>query len=504
MKYVVGIDVGTTAIKVAVINDQMNVVFTCASDHNADVVCKNARSEQSMAQILRVVEQLILEVPDEVRQCTRSIAITGQMHGMCIAAIDKTNKLIKCTRNVTWMDRRWDPESMLAMQNTAARHGLSRLDHGYGSTTLAYWVQNPPMLYGLAAKSRDNQVLDLGYADLRYRACSALDVLAQYWTRSANIMGESLAHSLGNYGGLDKPWPEQAWRELNVPEKYHTLLPRVVKDGTTQHPMQAEHCKRLGLAQDVQIVVPFGDNQAQTFGLMRSLPSAVKGSSESQKNGPISRQRSDNVHITQPLLLNLGTSCQLTMVMTTEQAEAIDTSDAMLEVRPFVDEQQLVTLASLNGGKVLHAFAHSVVSSLASLHLNVGQVLQEWDETPYDPSTFAMLEVEPLMFGERGREDAVFRLARWQGHSLATVAHATITALFQHLHDVAHKAGLTRLASAVLASGKATDLKFVRAALEHVFKLPLLESGDLDHAASGSAAGACLLINDVAQDLSTI
>jgi hypothetical protein len=106
---------------------------------------------------------------------------------------------------------------------------------------------------------------------------------------------------------------------------------------------------------------------------------------------------------------------------------------------------------------------------------------------------------------------------------MALVAHATITALLEHLHTVAVAAGMMELPEAICISGQATvsigekvsvfgtltfcqhvlttmalqSLCFVQQAIEHVFQLPLVITDGKQ--AQGSAMGACRAAQHLAQ-----
>ena len=253
---------------------------------------------------------------------------------------------------------------MVQLQQVAKQHHLSGINHGYGLSTLLDWQQHPPVLNPWEDASQAPQVPQaLVDTPARHRVSSSLDAIAQYWTHCAAIMGESLAHSLGLLDVASRTWPPSALRQAGVDTEHADMLPTVVEDGRVGHPMQEDHSRRLGLRAGVRILVPFGDNQAQTYGLAAALPASKP-----------------------TLFINLGTSCQLTVIATAEQAMRIQVrhglflpwhslqpsslpqvSDAMLETRPYFAGQQLVTLATLNGGKVLAAMAESVASYVCCL-----------------------------------------------------------------------------------------------------------------------------------------
>lgn len=188
--------------------------------------------------------------------------------------------------------RRLDDSTITQLQHVAKKHHLSNINHGYGLSTLLYWQQHPPSLQAWPETSES--------LPSHHRVCSSLDAIAQYWTHSPSIMGESLAHSLGLLDMTTRTWLPAALVEAGLDELHTAMLPKVVKDGRTGHPMQAPHSQRLGLPVGVRVLVPFGDNQAQTYGLAAVLPSTKPS-----------------------MFVNLGTSCQLTVIATPEQASRI-------------------------------------------------------------------------------------------------------------------------------------------------------------------------------------
>lgn len=139
-----GIDIGTTSIKTALINNTSELIVAQNNvEHCADLVCtlKNFR-EQSVHKLFVALENCIKLLPNDARKLVQDIVVCGQMHG-CVLWSSESIRAAKnlgdedfiVTSLITWEDKRCSNEFL----NSLPKSNFP-LASGFGCATL-FWLQ---------------------------------------------------------------------------------------------------------------------------------------------------------------------------------------------------------------------------------------------------------------------------------------------------------------------------------------------------------------------------
>ncbi len=150
MAYSLGIDVGTSTVKVALIDvageEVCGEFYHPIGGNHADVDIPAAR-ERNVADILLSLEDCMKDLEsNEQLQQVRTVGVSGQMHG-CVLWNDDfklnfsssmeadCNLSPSCSHLITWQDGRCDHSFL-----TSLPKGLAPVSTGYGCATL-FWLQ---------------------------------------------------------------------------------------------------------------------------------------------------------------------------------------------------------------------------------------------------------------------------------------------------------------------------------------------------------------------------
>lgn len=173
MAVVLGIDIGTTNVKVVLVE---KATFSALHQQtrrlgNLEDVDTQGAVERSVSQILRAVEDCMSGLEEEARGFSEvtAIGICGQMHG-CVLWNSTGCKLFEtstgtlsvtnteCSNLFTWQDTRCDPSFISSLPKVPSEE-KSPVSAGYGCATLA-WLHhhNPEML---AKYDRAGTIMDL-------------------------------------------------------------------------------------------------------------------------------------------------------------------------------------------------------------------------------------------------------------------------------------------------------------------------------------------------------
>lgn len=152
-----GIDLGTTSVKVCIVKDGTQVA-TISKSTNADIKSSLGSSgyEQDAAAILATTQSCMKELSQETLASVQKICITGQMHGVILWSSTKTNTFYNRDRNefditklsplYTWQDQRCTEEFLSSLPKPVSHLSLST---GHGNATL-FWLSSfqPEFLSG--------------------------------------------------------------------------------------------------------------------------------------------------------------------------------------------------------------------------------------------------------------------------------------------------------------------------------------------------------------------
>uniref|UniRef100_A0A1I7SUH2 FGGY_N domain-containing protein n=1 Tax=Bursaphelenchus xylophilus TaxID=6326 RepID=A0A1I7SUH2_BURXY len=225
MKTYLGIDIGTTNLKVGIVNGEGEVVYEESSTHNAHVNTTFNHDEQDPRKILTDLESIFKRNKHFLHE-VEGITVTGQMHG--ILFWDSTadvwdGKDKESTSNlITWMDQRCDESFLHSLplweNETGAKE--SNVSTGYGLATLI-WLHK----HGLINKRWDRcgTIMDFVVFSLGVKEYFISDQLAFSWGYMTN-KGE--------------------WQKNILSLIYPLALPEIKPSGTIYRCQDLRVCRR--------------------------------------------------------------------------------------------------------------------------------------------------------------------------------------------------------------------------------------------------------------------
>ena len=247
MRYLIGIDIGTSATKTVLFDERCQVVASASQEYPMHQP-QNGWAEQDpgdwkeavLATIRKVVEQSGA-APEDVK----GIGLSGQMHGLVM--LDEGNRVIRPA--IIWCDQRTGKEC----EEITERVGKKRLIEITANPALTgftaskiLWVRNhEPENYG---KCR-HILLPKDYI----RFC----MTGEYATEVSDASGMQL---------LDVPrraWSEEVLEKLEIDP---ALLPKVYESPEVTGTLTEEFAARTGLSTKTVVVGGAGDNAAAAIG----------------------------------------------------------------------------------------------------------------------------------------------------------------------------------------------------------------------------------------------
>ncbi|KHN81575.1 Sedoheptulokinase [Toxocara canis] len=234
----VGIDLGTTSVKVCAVDASGSVVEEKTENHNAWIKTDSSEHrEQDAEKIFKTVIGILSSMRTTL-QSVHTVAITGQMHGVVIWNGESLAKgKLCCSPLITWMDSRV-PQQFIS---SLPRWELGDVHSGYGMATLAW----------LSSKS----LIEPGW-----NCCGTImDMFGCYIARlRTSLMGIQNAFSWA-YCNRKCQWT------LTGDIIPSSLLPRIVPTGTVIGSVLSEH---VALPLGARVVASLGDLQATVYPLL--------------------------------------------------------------------------------------------------------------------------------------------------------------------------------------------------------------------------------------------
>lgn len=153
VEYILGIDLGTTSVKVALINKQNKTIVKTKSRETHGYIhgdVNSQRNEQDPDKILTALQFCLSGLPkDDLRHVVK-IGISGQMHGVILWRRDNGWSQNKCSRfevgdicsNLyTWQDGRCTPSFIETLPKPRSH---LKLASGFGCVTVFWLLKNQP------------------------------------------------------------------------------------------------------------------------------------------------------------------------------------------------------------------------------------------------------------------------------------------------------------------------------------------------------------------------
>lgn len=248
MKYMIGIDIGTSATKSVLFDEEGHVVSKASEEYPLSQP-KNGWAEQNPSDWARAVEHTIQNIIVNSKiQNTEDIVgigLSGQMHSLVM--LDEANEVIRPA--ILWCDQRTGAEC----------EEITRL---VGPKRLIEITANPALTGFTASKI----FWVRHHEPENYQKCRHI-LLPKDYVRF--IMTGQYATEVSDASGmqlLDVPnrcWSEEVLEKLNIP---HSWLPKVYESPEVTGTISADFARRTGLSTKTVVVGGAGDNAAAAVG----------------------------------------------------------------------------------------------------------------------------------------------------------------------------------------------------------------------------------------------
>lgn len=449
MKYIIGMDVGTTATK-GVLYDENGKAFFSASKGYPLIQTKIGQAEEDPKVIFDAVQEVIFALTQKTDGEIAAISWSSQMHSLI--GLDKDNNLL--TNSITWADNCAKNVVQDAKKSGLARKIYQKTGmpmHPMAPIYKMLWLKdNEPELFNQVKKW-------IGIKEyLIFRLTGKL------------IIDTTMAAGTGMLNLKTLTWDQELLDTLNVKQEQ---LPEIAQPTEIVAPIKEEYVQKLGIDSDTKIVLGASDGYLSTIGV-----NAI-----------------DSDHFA----LNVGTSGA---VRTIVDQPKID-QNASYFCYP-VDKKHYLLGGPVNNGGIVFNWARQTL-------FDAGEMPQDYlDVAQSAPAGSRNLIFLPYLGGERAPIwDANARgsfVGLTRMHQKTEMARAVIEGIIFNLYDAAFSLiKNTKKPVAINATGGFLKSDFVRQLCADIFNVPIVtmkeqQSGTL---AAMFLARQALGIN---QDLSEI
>ncbi|HZK76257.1 MAG TPA: FGGY family carbohydrate kinase [Candidatus Kapabacteria bacterium] len=360
MKAVMGIDIGSSAIKAVLFDaDAKAVIHGGRRQLDARVqVLQTGHFEENPIAIRDAAFGIIHSLADFANEHgheIEAIAFTGQMHGGLIV----NDRLQPVTNFITWQDKRADELDEDGRTYVESLRELAEPDvtgvgihTGFLISTL-YWLRRHDAI-------PENSAFVVGIYD---------------WFTSV-LVGRAVtdissAAAWGMYDPVARMWRGEL---LDAAGISHSLLPEIAEPGAVLGSIDSKFALELGLGPDVRVHASIGDTQAAYLG------------SECTRN---------------ELLLNFGTGSQ--SMWETDNPVATEGTD----IRYLQNDRYLACAPTLAGGeayRIVTNFFREAVKEFTGEEISVEQARAILDRLALESDSHGMT-VDPIFRGSKFRAD---------------------------------------------------------------------------------------------------
>ena len=342
-KYSLGIDIGTTSVKVCIFDLETNKVLSKQSKDTQANVPSDQGSEgnkQDVPKIISALHSCVSRLPKELLKQVKIIGVCGQMHGVMLwfnepndsswerIETQGVNPSIKfevlrpkVSNLYTWQDTRCDAEFLKTLPEPESH---TKAHSGYGCATLFWFAKYRPEK--LSKYNCSGTVQDFAVALL----CNL----------QKPIMSVQNAVSWGYFNTKTGSWNKTILEESGFPVH---LLPEVVKPR-----------KIVGTLPECWFGIPAGTPVGAALGDFQcSVIATLNNQSEAA--------------------LNISTSAQLAYLMEDSFHPEPRPCETTINYFPYFDDRYLAVAASLNGGNALAAFVKMLQQWTLELGFSVPQ-----------------------------------------------------------------------------------------------------------------------------------
>lgn len=247
MAYLMGIDVGTTGVKVLLIDEYGNVVGSAIEEYPMYTPYPQWAEQDPEDWWDAAYEAIrrVLSHPDLDLEEIEGVGLTGQMHGMVM--LDEEGEVLRPC--IMWNDQRTAAQCEWIM-DTVGRDRfleltLNRALPGFTAPKIIWTRENEPEIYAQAARI----LLPKDY--LRYRLTGV------YATEVSGASGTALLNV------SERAWSEQVLEKLGIPRDW---MPPCVESTEVTGEISAEAAEKTGLPVGVPVVGGAGDQAASAVG----------------------------------------------------------------------------------------------------------------------------------------------------------------------------------------------------------------------------------------------
>ncbi|XP_045523083.1 sedoheptulokinase-like [Pieris brassicae] len=438
-KYVLGMDIGTTSVKVCVFDsDAKEIVAKQSKDTAANIPSDQGieGNKQDVPKIVSAVHYCVSRLPRDILRHVTKIGVCGQMHGVVLwkngawEKIEKDgviNRFEAIRENMsalyTWQDVRCKPEFLETLPKPDSHLNCYS---GYGCATLLWMLTHKP-------------------EKLKHFNCSATVqdfVVAMLCDLDTPITSDQNAASWGYFNTEKHEWNIDILKGLNFPVN---LLPKIKKSGEIVGCLNSSW---NGIPEGTPVGVAMGDLQCSILATLESRTDAV---------------------------LNISTSAQLAFVV-----DGIsDIGCKTVEHLPYFNNTYLLVAASLNGGNVLATFVKMLQQWMLEFGFPIPQskVWEKLIAMGLDAPAETTMRISPLLLGERHSPTARASVENidLSNIQLGQVFRSLCDSIIDNLHfmmpkDILRNANITRIVGN--GSGLSRN-KVLQRAVEHYYSLPL-------------------------------
>lgn len=340
-RYSLGIDIGTTSVKVCIYDVDSNEVLAKQSKDTQANVPSDQGSEgnkQHVPKIISAMHSCVSRLPKELLKQIKVIGVCGQMHGVMLWS-NENGKLCweraevgasgfkfeidssKVSNLYTWQDTRCEPKFLESLPEAESH---VKIHTGFGCATLFWFAKHRPEK--LQKYNCSGGVQDFAVALL----CDM----------AKPVMSSQIAASWGYFNTTTNSWNANLLEKAGFPVH---LLPKVVKPREIAGKIPVSW---FGIPAGTPVGAALGDFQCSVLATISSPNEAA---------------------------LNISTSAQIAYLMESSFEPDPHPVPPPLTYFPYFDNQYLAVGASLNGGNVLATFVKMLQQWSLDLGFSVPQ-----------------------------------------------------------------------------------------------------------------------------------
>lgn len=248
MRYLIGIDIGTSSTKVLILDEQGNIVDDRDRNYEFDQP-ENGWTEQDPALWWNAVLELIPEILQENKikaKDIKGIGIAGQMHSLVM--LDKNDQVLR--KAILWNDQRTAKQVDEINQIVGAERHIQLTSNppltGFTSPKVLWVRENEPDIYEKCRKI----LLPKDYIRFKLTGEYVSDV--------------SDASGMGFLNVKARTWSDEILKDLEINPAW---LPRLVESIEVSGYLKEDVAKELGLEVGTPVVGGAGDNAAAAIGV---------------------------------------------------------------------------------------------------------------------------------------------------------------------------------------------------------------------------------------------